>query len=66
MPLEGLQTKRDVLDELAPRRVGEPNPRQFERFDLTQVVKNGSSDEPIQVEAGVRGPRRSTVTERKD
>ena len=66
-PLKDLQAKRDVLDELAPRRVGETNPRQFERFDLPQVVKNGSSDEPIQVEAGiVRGQRRGKVTERKD
>src|SRR5438046_8253548 len=30
MPLKDLQAKRDVLDELAPRRVGETNPRQFE------------------------------------
>ena len=67
MPLEDRQSSRDVVDELAPRRVGETNPRQFERFDLSQVVKNGSGDEPIQVEAGiVRSQCRRKVTERKD
>src|SRR5450756_1507414 len=65
--LEDLQAERDVLDELAPRRVGETNTRQFQRFDLPQVVKNGSSDEPIQVEAGIVGGQcRGEVTERKD
>ena len=41
MLLEDLQTERDVLDQLAPRRVGETNTRQFQRFDLPKVVKNG-------------------------
>ena len=67
MLLEDLQAERHVLDQLAPRRVSETDPRQLERFDLPQVVKNGSSDEPIQVEAGiVRSQCRRKVTERKD
>src|SRR6266700_6989290 len=67
MLIEDLQAERDVLDQLAPRGVGETNSRQFQRFDLPKVVKNGSSDEPIQVEAGIVGGQcRGKVTERKD
>ena len=43
MPLEDLQAERDVLGKLAPRRVGETNSTQYERFDLPQVMKNGSA-----------------------
>src|ERR1035441_6742803 len=65
--LEDLQAERDVLDQLAPRRICEANTRQFQRLDLPKVVKNGSSDEPIQVEAGIVGGQcRGEVTERKD
>src|SRR5689334_24680455 len=67
MLLEDLQAECDVLDQLTPRRVGETNTRQFQRFDLPKVVKNGSSDEPIQVEAGIVGRQcRGEVTKRKD
>src|SRR5271155_4376730 len=67
MLFKDLQAERDVLYQLAPRRVGETNTGQFQRFDLPKVVKNGSSDEPIQVEAGiVRGQCRGEVTKGKD
>ncbi len=66
MPFEDLQAERYVLDQLASRGIGETNTRQFQRFDLPKVVKNGSSDEPIQVEAGIVGGQyRGEVTERK-
>src|ERR1022692_2780663 len=55
MLFEDLQAERNVLDQLAPCRVGETNTRQFQRFDLPKVVKNSPSDEPIQVEAGIVG-----------
>src|SRR5262249_21221764 len=53
MLLQDLEAQRDVLDQLASRRVSETNTRQFEGCDLPEVVQDGSRDEPVEIQARV-------------